>query len=83
MRINTVPLFFSFVSDTAGLREATDDEIEKEGIRRARSAVDDAHLAIFVVDGTNAAGAGELLNQMKMEAADAARSTDERDGSEC
>lgn len=65
-------------SDTAGLREATEDEIEKEGMRRARGAVDSAHLAIFVVDSTNARGAGELLKQLREEAAAAALVEDER-----
>lgn len=59
-------------SDTAGLREATDDEVEREGMRRARGAVDNAHLAIFVVDSTNADGATALLRQLREEAAAAA-----------
>ena len=37
------------VIDTAGLRE-TDDPVEREGIRRARVALDKAELALFVVD---------------------------------
>eukprot|EP00904_Undaria_pinnatifida_P007967 jgi/Undpi1/42/HiC_scaffold_1.g00042.m1 len=57
------------LSDTAGLREATEDEVEREGMRRARFAVDNAHLGIFVVDGSDAAGAGELLTQIREEAA--------------
>lgn len=57
------------VSDTAGLREKTDDEIEREGMRRARGAVDNAHLAIFVVDGSDVRGAGDLLQQLREEAA--------------
>ncbi|CAM9786491.1 unnamed protein product, partial [Ectocarpus fasciculatus] len=59
------------LSDTAGLREATDDEIEREGMRRARSAVDNAHLAIFVVDATNTAGATALLGKLREEAKEA------------
>ncbi|CAN0477178.1 unnamed protein product, partial [Ascophyllum nodosum] len=45
------------LSDTAGLRDATTDEIEKEGMRRAITTVENAHLAIFVVDGTDPTGA--------------------------
>jgi len=37
------------VVDTAGLRE-TDDVVEREGIRRARLALEKAELALFVVD---------------------------------
>ncbi|CAB1105029.1 unnamed protein product [Ectocarpus sp. CCAP 1310/34] len=59
------------LSDTAGLREATDDEIEREGMRRARSAVDNAHLAIFVVDATNTDGATALLGKLREEAKEA------------
>ncbi len=35
--------------DTAGLRE-TEDSVEREGIRRARQALEKAELALFVVD---------------------------------
>lgn len=41
-------------------------------MRRARGAVDDAHLAIFVVDTTNAEGATGLLKQLREDAAAAA-----------
>jgi len=37
------------VIDTAGLREATDD-IEREGVRRAKAALDSADLALWLVD---------------------------------
>jgi tRNA modification GTPase len=37
--------------DTAGIRE-TDDVLEREGIRRSRSAQKDADLQIVVIDGT-------------------------------
>ncbi len=37
--------------DTAGLREDTADEIEREGMRRARQAVAEADLKILVWDG--------------------------------
>lgn len=43
------------VSDTAGLREETEDPIEKEGIRRAREAFKSAQLRIFVCDSSNMA----------------------------
>ncbi len=53
------------LTDTAGLREA-DNEIEGEGVRRARAAISRADLVILVVDDTEApeaddgALAGEL-----------------------
>jgi tRNA modification GTPase len=37
--------------DTAGMRE-TDDVVEREGIKRARAAQDDADLLLVVVDGS-------------------------------
>lgn len=40
------------VADTAGLRE-TGDVIEAEGVRRARQRADEAHLRIWVIDGTS------------------------------
>ena len=52
-------------------------------MRRARGAVDEAHLAIFVVDTTDADGATALLRQLREEAAavaeDAAATAAERD----
>ncbi len=36
--------------DTAGLRDATDDAIEAEGMRRARAAIARADLLLFLVD---------------------------------
>lgn len=41
------------VSDTAGLREDTNDPIEQEGIRRAREAFRRAHLKLFVGDASD------------------------------
>lgn len=38
--------------DTAGLRE-TDDPVEREGIARARRAIEDAELALYVVEDAN------------------------------
>ena len=36
--------------DTAGLRENSDDPIEQEGMRRARRALEQAELALFLMD---------------------------------
>ena len=41
------------VSDTAGLRDSTDDPIELEGIKRARDAFRRAHLKVFVGDASD------------------------------
>jgi tRNA modification GTPase len=38
------------VSDTAGIRE-TNELVEKEGIRRAKSSIENADLIVFVIDG--------------------------------
>ena len=43
------------LSDTAGLRDVTDDEIEREGISRSRSEIDAADILIWV------AQAGEVV----------------------
>ena len=40
-----------WIADTAGLRE-TEDEIEAEGIRRAKMTADDADLCLLLVDGS-------------------------------
>jgi len=42
------------ISDTAGLREHTDDIIEVEGMKRARSAAQKAHFNICVLDSSDA-----------------------------
>lgn len=42
------------VVDTAGLRE-TDDPVEREGVRRARRALTQAELALFLVDARDGA----------------------------
>lgn len=44
--INGMPLH---ITDTAGLRD-TDDEIEKEGIKRAKSAIEQADMVLVVLD---------------------------------
>ena len=43
------------IADTAGLRD-TGDEIEAEGVRRARAWADDADLRVWLADGMDAAG---------------------------
>lgn len=40
------------LTDTAGIHEDTKDTIEKEGIRRARIAVDEADLKIYIQDAS-------------------------------
>ncbi|HEX2560799.1 tRNA uridine-5-carboxymethylaminomethyl(34) synthesis GTPase MnmE [Phenylobacterium sp.] len=45
----------ALVADTAGLRE-TQDEIEAEGVRRARVWAEGAALRLYLVDGSAAAG---------------------------
>lgn len=50
--IDGVPVL---VRDTAGLRDSTDDDIEIEGMRRAREAARSADIAIIVVDASTAA----------------------------
>ena len=40
------------VSDTAGIREAAADEVEQEGIRRAREAAEQAQLTLVVLDAS-------------------------------
>lgn len=44
-----------WIADTAGLRE-TEDEIEAEGIRRAKMTADDADLCILLIDASETAG---------------------------
>ncbi len=49
--------------DTAGLRD-TDDTVEREGVRRARAALDRAELALFVSDaGANLSTGDQALLQ--------------------
>ena len=52
------------VSDTAGLRYATDDVIEEEGIERARGAASEADLILFLWDartGVKINGQGDCI----------------------
>ena len=44
--------------DTAGMREASDDPVEREGMRRAREAAGRADLVLWVVDAGRAGRAG-------------------------
>lgn len=41
------------LSDTAGVRQETEDVIEKEGIKRAKSAAEQADILVAMVDGTD------------------------------
>ena len=56
--------------DTAGLRPGR-DEIEREGIQRARNAIAAAHLVLLVVDDADADA--DALTALKAELADAAQ----------
>ena len=49
MDINNVGVI---IYDTAGIRYNTTDQIEVEGIRRARNALDNANIKIYVFDAT-------------------------------
>ncbi|KAG5188982.1 hypothetical protein JKP88DRAFT_271661 [Tribonema minus] len=55
------------LSDTAGLRaaEAAADDVEREGIRRAREAVVDSQLTIFVWDSSNEAEGAAALKDLQ------------------
>lgn len=55
IQIEGVPLH---LVDTAGLRE-TADEIEQQGIARTWRAVEDAHVALLLVDAAHGIGAAE------------------------
>lgn len=48
-----------WIADTAGLRE-TEDEIEAEGIRRAKMTADDADLCILLIDASDTAASPPL-----------------------
>lgn len=84
--MNGVPVI---VSDTAGLRERTDDPVEIEGIRRARQAASCADITLFVQDASldsfewssfNATSAHAALN--KIQAATSEESTSSFDEGE-
>lgn len=50
------------VSDTAGIREAAADEVEQEGIRRAREAAEQAQLTLVVLDASGTLGSEALAS---------------------
>ncbi len=52
------------ICDTAGIRDVPGDQVEAEGIRRARDAVADAHIAVVMHDAT------DLDNQFEMSPCD-------------
>ena len=56
--INDVPIF---LSDSAGLRES-DEEIEKEGIRRAEEEIKAADVVLYIVDCSNGSVNQELAH---------------------
>ena len=56
--INDVPIF---LSDSAGLRES-DEEIEKEGIRRAEEEIKAADVVLYIVDCSNGSVDQELAH---------------------
>lgn len=51
INVQGVPLV---LVDTAGIRSATDDEVERAGVARSRSALERADMALLVVDGSQA-----------------------------
>jgi tRNA modification GTPase len=51
INVQGVPLV---LVDTAGIRSATDDEVERAGVARSRSALERADMALLVVDGSRA-----------------------------
>ena len=53
------------VVDTAGLRLAG-DEIEQEGIRRARKQIDDAHQVVLVIDDQTPEGVVEIIREQHL-----------------
>ncbi|MDR2874906.1 MAG: tRNA uridine-5-carboxymethylaminomethyl(34) synthesis GTPase MnmE [Methylobacillus sp.] len=55
IQINGVPLH---ITDTAGLRDTT-DEIEQQGIARTWRALENAHVALFLIDAANGIGENE------------------------
>ncbi len=56
--INDIPIF---LSDSAGLRES-DEEIEKEGIRRAEEEIKAADVVLYIVDCANGSVNQELAH---------------------
>lgn len=52
------------VMDTAGLRE-TADQVEQEGVKRARKVMEAADMVLLVVDVTELQHAGDMMAEMK------------------
>ena len=52
------------LSDTAGLRE-TNDEIEAEGVKRARNMAEQADLRIGVIDSTDYSATAKMLQELE------------------
>ncbi len=50
------------VLDTAGLRES-DDDVEREGIRRAEKAIQEADLVLLVIDGSDYSQNQEMIDE--------------------
>ncbi|MDD6570424.1 MAG: tRNA uridine-5-carboxymethylaminomethyl(34) synthesis GTPase MnmE, partial [Acidaminococcus sp.] len=63
MTINGIPLV---LTDTAGLRD-TEDYVEKIGVERSKAALEDAQLALVVLDGSQPLGAEDkaLLDSLQ------------------
>jgi tRNA modification GTPase len=56
--------FLFHISDTAGLRE-TDDEIEREGIKRSLLAFEEADMCLFMVDASSPDLSDEFIERMQ------------------
>ena len=52
------------LSDTAGLRETPADEVEQEGIRRARERIESADVRVCVVDSSSEASWADVLSSV-------------------
>jgi tRNA modification GTPase len=59
--------------DTAGVREASEDPVEREGIRRAREATGRADLVLWVVDAGASGTVGSLTGPLEPIGVEAAR----------
>jgi tRNA modification GTPase len=67
MDLNGIPII---VRDTAGIREHTEDEIELEGMRRAREAAASADIIVLVQDASSqsfvpASAVGRLIGELR------------------
>mgnify|MGYP006266568573 CR=1 FL=1 len=61
IQIDGLPLH---LIDTAGLRDDSDDPVEQEGIRRARTEIAHADRILLLVDDTHPSGSAGLLDDM-------------------